>query len=66
MTTQATESMRLLRAKEVAAILGVNPPRVHALVRNGQLRSIRIGDEGWHRFDPRDVERLIAGEKEVP
>jgi excisionase family DNA binding protein len=53
---------RLISAKEVARILGVSTKRVRELVRDGQLRSVRLGSEGWHRFDPREVERLIAGE----
>lgn len=54
-----TAPLRLLRAREVAEILGCSPSRVRELVREGQLRSIRLGAEGWHRFDPRDVERLL-------
>lgn len=58
METQ-TAPLHLLRAKEVAAMLGCSAGRVRELVRAGELRSIRLGDEGWHRFDPRDVERLF-------
>jgi len=54
---------RLLRAKEVAQILGVDPSRVRELVAAGSLPSVRFGAQGWHRFRPDDVERLIAGEK---
>jgi excisionase family DNA binding protein len=54
-----TAPLRLLRAKEVAEMLGCSPSRVRELVREGQLRSIRLGEEGWHRFDPREVERLL-------
>ena len=57
-------SPRLLRAKEVARILGVRPRRVRELVQEGQLRCVRLGDAGWYRFDPRDVERLISGGKD--
>jgi excisionase family DNA binding protein len=53
---------RLLRAKEVAHILGVDPSRVRELVANGDLPSIRLGVHGWHRFRLEDVEQLIAGE----
>ena len=54
-------SPRLLRAKEVARILGVRPQRVRELVQEGRLRSLRLCEAGWHHFDPRDVERLISG-----
>jgi excisionase family DNA binding protein len=53
---------RLLRVKEVANILGVSPHRVRELVANGDLASIRLGSQGWHRFRFDDVERLIAGD----
>jgi excisionase family DNA binding protein len=54
---------RLLRAKEVAHILGVDPSRVRELVASGDLPSIRLGAQGWHRFRLEDVEALIAGPK---
>jgi excisionase family DNA binding protein len=57
---------RLLRAKEVARMLGVTPWRVRELVANGDLPSVRLGAHGWHRFRLEDVERLIAGEGRVP
>jgi excisionase family DNA binding protein len=57
---------RLLRAKEVARILGVDPSRVRELVAHGDLPSVRLGAQGWHRFRLEDVERLISGEARVP
>jgi excisionase family DNA binding protein len=54
---------RLYRASEVAHILGVSPERVRELVASGDLPSIRLGGQGWHRFRAEDVERLIAGEE---
>ena len=57
---------RLLRAKEVAQILGVDPGRVRELVASGDLPSVRLGAQGWHRFRREDVERLIAGETRFP
>jgi predicted site-specific integrase-resolvase len=56
----------LLRAKQVALILGVRPRRVRELVQEGKLRCVRLSDLGWYRFDPRDVERLISGGKDPP
>jgi excisionase family DNA binding protein len=55
-------SPRLLRAKEVAQILGVDPKRVRELVATGDLPSVRLGGAGWHRFRIEDIEHLIAGE----
>jgi excisionase family DNA binding protein len=62
----ATESQGLLRAKEVAQMLGCDPSRVRELVASGELPSVRLGSKGWHRFRPEDVERLIAGEVRFP
>jgi excisionase family DNA binding protein len=62
----ATESQGLLRAKEVARLLGCDPSRVRELVASGELPSVRLGSKGWHRFRPEDVERLIAGEVRFP
>jgi excisionase family DNA binding protein len=49
-----------LKVREVAALLGVRPARVRELVRDGELRSIRLGVHGHHRFDRQDVERFLA------
>jgi excisionase family DNA binding protein len=57
---------RLLRAKEVARLLGVTPWRVRELVASGDLPSVRLGEHGWHRFRLEDVERLISGEGKSP
>jgi excisionase family DNA binding protein len=57
---------RLLRAKEVARILGVDPSRVRDLVASGDLPSVRLGAQGWHRFRSEDVEQLIASGGKSP
>jgi excisionase family DNA binding protein len=62
MTTAQTALPRLLRTKEVAEILGVDPVYVRQLVHEGKLRSIQLKGQGYHRFDPRELERFIAGE----
>lgn len=62
----AIASPRLYRAKEVARLLGVSPARVRDLVASGELQSVRLGDQGWHRFRAEDVERLIAGNERTP
>jgi len=61
----ATEP-RLYRASEVARLLGVSSARVRDLAASGQLPSVRLGEQGWHRFRLEDVERLIAGKKPSP
>jgi excisionase family DNA binding protein len=66
MAITAPAPSRLLRAKEVAHILGVTPESVRELVASGKLPSVRFGERGWHRFRPEDVERLIAGLTRYP
>jgi excisionase family DNA binding protein len=61
-----TVAPRLYRLSEVATILGVSADRVRELVRDGDLPSVRLGGQGWHRFRAEDVERLIAGEEKTP
>lgn len=53
---------RLYRASEVARLLGISAERVRELVVSGELKSVRLGSNGWHRFRAEDVERLIRGE----
>ena len=60
------ESTRLLRAREVAHRLGVDPKRVRELVASGDLQSVRLGGHGWHRFRREDVEQLIGGTRRKP
>jgi excisionase family DNA binding protein len=55
------QTRRLLRLSEVAHLLGVSRGSVRELVASGQLRSIRLGEQGWHRVPVEDVERLIEG-----
>lgn len=59
--TTTTAPGPLLTVRHVAAMLGVRPARVRELVRDGELRSIRLGAHGYHRFDRREVERFLAG-----
>jgi excisionase family DNA binding protein len=59
----ATAPGRLLTLVEVADLLRVQPKRVRALVKDGELRSIRLVDGGRHRFRPEDLERFLSGEQ---
>jgi excisionase family DNA binding protein len=54
---------RLLRVREVAAMLAVSTPTVWRLVRAGELRAVRVG--GSTRFLQSDVESLIEHGKHV-
>jgi excisionase family DNA binding protein len=53
---------RLLRASEVARMLGVTTATLRQLVASGELRSVRLGGSGWHRFRVEDVEALMRGD----
>jgi excisionase family DNA binding protein len=56
----AKTEAQLLRMSEVAKVLGVSTFTVRNLVTSGRLRSVRIGDRGWHRIRAEDVEQLIS------
>ena len=52
-------SSRLLVAEDVAALLGVSPAFVYALVRRGELPAVRVGDR-YVRFRAEAVQEWIA------
>ena len=63
---QATpQARRLLRLSEVAEALGVSRGRVRELVADGQLRSVRFGEHGWHRVPVEEVERILSAEEKA-
>jgi excisionase family DNA binding protein len=51
---------RFLRLSEVAEILDVSMSQVYALVRNGELESIKIGGRGQYRVEREKLEDYIA------
>jgi DNA-binding transcriptional MerR regulator len=55
-------SRRLLKSREVAAMLGVTQQRVHQLAQLGVLRPVRLVPKGDLRFRTEDVERVIRGD----
>ena len=52
------ELVRLLRAREVAELLGVSAWQVDALRRQGVLRSVSVGSR-THRYHPQDVREFV-------
>lgn len=66
MAATETAPPRLLLVKEVAAILGTSEVYVRQLAREGKLPSVRLSEEGFHRFDPRELERFIAARGNAP
>lgn len=52
------DSKGLLTAKEVAAMLAVKTARVYELVRNGSIKSVRVGRRQL-RFRKKDVGEFV-------
>jgi len=52
--------VRFLTLSDVAEILNVAPAQVYALVRNGELRAIKIGARGQWRVENQELENYIA------
>jgi excisionase family DNA binding protein len=46
----AHRSSKFLSIDQVAEILNVNAPTIYALLRNGQLRGLRLGGRGMWRI----------------
>jgi excisionase family DNA binding protein len=63
MDTTATGRRRLLSSSGAAEMLGLSRDYLGQLVAKGKLRSVRLGEHGWHRFRIEDVERFLAGEE---
>jgi excisionase family DNA binding protein len=63
-TTDAPPTPRLIGTAQVAAELGVTTKHVRALVKEGVLRPVRLGQrpQAHLHFRRADIERLIAGE----
>ena len=51
---------RFLRLPEVAEILDVTESQVYAMVRSGELRSLKIGAKGHWRVEREALEDYIA------
>ena len=49
----------LMTTREVADVLRCQPQRVRALAAAGALRPVRLSEQGYMRFRPEDVERLL-------
>ena len=51
---------RFLTLTDVAETLNISASQVYALVRNQQLRSIKIGGRGQYRVERSELEAYIA------
>lgn len=50
---------KLLRIREAAEMLSVNPETLRRWDRQGKLKAVRIGDRRDRRYHPEEIARLI-------
>lgn len=55
------EDLRLIKAPDVAKMLGLSVPRVRQLAQEGKLASIKM--DRAVRFDPKDVAEFIKSHR---
>lgn len=51
--------IKLLRIREAAEMLGVNPETLRRWDRQGRLRAIKIGKRGDRRYRQEDITKFI-------
>lgn len=54
---------RLLRLKEAADMLGVNPETLRRWDNAGVMKAIRVGNRGDRRYRAEDIEKKIKQKK---
>ncbi len=59
---EQVQQLALLTKRQAAERLGISERSVEREIREGRLRSLRIGKA--RRVDPRDLERYIEQQKE--
>jgi DNA (cytosine-5)-methyltransferase 1 len=52
---------KLLRIKEAAELLGVNPETLRRWDNEGRLKAVRIGKRQDRRYRPEDIQKVIEG-----
>lgn len=50
---------RFLKLADVAEVLNISSAQVYALVRNREIRAIKIGGRGQYRVEASELERYI-------
>jgi len=53
------ESIKLLRIKEAAELLGVNPATLRKWDNEGKLPAIKISKRGDRRYRKEDIEKFL-------
>lgn len=54
---------RLIKIKEAAEMLGVNPETLRRWDRNGKLKAVKVSIRGDRRYIKKDIERFIKQSK---
>jgi len=58
-----TDSIRLLRIKEAAEILGISTATLRKWNKEGKLKAVRISARGDRRYRNEDIENFINQSK---
>lgn len=58
-----SEKTKLLRIKEAAEMLGVNPETLRRWDNDGRLKAVRFGKRGDRRYLAEDLQKFIADSK---
>ena len=53
------DSLKLLRIKEAAELLGVNPATLRKWYKEGKLLALKISKRGDRRYRKEDIEKFI-------
>ena len=53
------DSLKLLRIKEAAELLGVNPATLRKWDKEGKLLAVKISKRGDRRYRKEDIEKFI-------
>jgi excisionase family DNA binding protein len=57
------QKSKLLRIKEAAELLGVNPETLRRWDNKGRLKAVRIGKRQDRRYKIEDLQKIIEGQK---
>ncbi len=53
--------IKLLRIREAAEMLGVNPETLRRWDRDGKLKAIKVSTRGDRRYNIENIEKFIKG-----
>lgn len=57
------QDLKLLRIKEAAEMLGVNPETLRRWDRDGKLLAIKVSKRGDRRYNLEDIQKFIEKNK---